>query len=231
MGSWTIPQPSGPIALYSKEESVRGKTWEQWTVEWWKWIISIPKNKNPAKDMTGDNSREGQDPTKGEDRPVYFLVGALGGTFERRCTIPNKPILFPIVVDEESTAEKPAFGVDESGKLPPAHRDKLEQDATEDQDKIISLNVTIDKATKHEVVLLTGSLVKNRIGPTEFSLDFPSDNLFDAVELKNSTAISDGYWLFLEPPPPGPHTINFQALEDDFEIDVKYYLDVDASLR
>ena len=41
--------------VFTRQENPFGKTWEQWTIEWWHWLLSIPKQNNPALDETGEN--------------------------------------------------------------------------------------------------------------------------------------------------------------------------------
>ena len=63
---------------------------------------SIPQDKNPTADVTGENCDEGQ------SGPVWFLAGTFGGLNERNCEIPaGKSILFPVINGECSYAEYP----------------------------------------------------------------------------------------------------------------------------
>lgn len=70
-----------------------GKTYEQWSVEWWKWAESIPVPINPILDETGKSSGIGQSGS------VWFLAGTSGATkIERKAEIPaGKAIFFPII--------------------------------------------------------------------------------------------------------------------------------------
>jgi hypothetical protein len=64
-------------------------TYAEWTARWWQWLLSIPEDRNPAADQTGENCDEGQ------SGPVWFLAGTFGGLNERVCTIPaGKSLLF-----------------------------------------------------------------------------------------------------------------------------------------
>src|SRR4029078_3606185 len=45
-------------------------TWGDWSAEWWRWLMSIPMEKNPANDTTGINCAENQ------SGPVWFLAGS-----------------------------------------------------------------------------------------------------------------------------------------------------------
>ncbi|MBI4815061.1 MAG: hypothetical protein HY791_02310 [Deltaproteobacteria bacterium] len=69
-----------------------GKTYEQWSAEWWQWAMKIPAATNPVLDSTGANCGVGQ---KG---PVWFLAGTFGTTETRSCNIPiNKFLFFPLL--------------------------------------------------------------------------------------------------------------------------------------
>src|SRR5439155_25342315 len=49
---------------------VAGRTIPEWSIEWWRWILSIPVAENPDFDYTGANALQGQPP----NRPVIFLA-------------------------------------------------------------------------------------------------------------------------------------------------------------
>jgi hypothetical protein len=68
-----------------------GKSYGAWGAEWWKWVYSIPADKNPIQDMTGEFGSLNQ------SGPVWFLAGSFGTTVERTLSIPSgKGIFFPI---------------------------------------------------------------------------------------------------------------------------------------
>ena len=81
-----------------------GSSYAEWSIKWWKWVVSIPRKDNPGEDKTGTNSGLGQ---RG---PVWFLAGTFENLpiAERKCTIPfGKAIFFPVIVSEKSFAEFP----------------------------------------------------------------------------------------------------------------------------
>jgi hypothetical protein len=221
--SWAIHDPKETLELYDFNQKVEGHDWTYWIKDWCRWLVSQPKAINPANDKTGLDTENANLKYRTK---VYYLAGATSGKFERRCKVPHgNAIFFPVVVDEESTAELPSL-LNGGKKLSGPSTTKLVNKCIEDQDNIISLEATIDKDTSHEVALLTGTLVKNRLRTDIFDLKFPRDNLWDAVA-DDSEAVADGYWLFIKPPKlRGPHTIHFHAVEDDFEIEVMHYLTV-----
>src|SRR6266487_1799456 len=93
---------------YRREENPFGKTWEEWTADWWRWVLSIPKKDNPGYDQTGKMFDTNQ-----KDHDVLFLVGTYGGSAKRSYTIAaGKPCLFPIINFTTSYAEEPALNTE-----------------------------------------------------------------------------------------------------------------------
>src|SRR5437867_484977 len=87
-----------------------GKTYGEWSADWWQWALSIPQPHNPLLDNTGKDCGVGQ------HGPVWFLggtfavaqsePGVISGTATRDCAIPaDKGVLFPVINGECSTAE------------------------------------------------------------------------------------------------------------------------------
>ena len=64
--------------LFSRRERPFGRSWEDWTVDWWQWLLSIPKDKNPGLDTTGKTVIP--DSLVAD---VVFLAGNFGGNSER----------------------------------------------------------------------------------------------------------------------------------------------------
>jgi hypothetical protein len=79
-----------------------GKSYAEWSAIWWQWLLSIPEDKSPAGDLTGENCETNQ------QGPIWFLAGTFGGAAERTCTIPSgKAIMFSPINSECSYAEYP----------------------------------------------------------------------------------------------------------------------------
>ncbi len=148
----------------------------------------------------------------------------------RTCVIPKgKPVFFPLINDEESFAEKQAY-LDfsksaEKGEFGQKGGEAMRIATSEDVDNMIKLEATFDEGTDFEVALLTGRLCKNRVTTDIFDVDFPEDNIFDGKP-GPSRIVSDGYWIFLKPPPEGSHTLHFSGLEDDYGSGVTYKITV-----
>ena len=46
--------------MYDNKSQIFGKSYEEWTSEWWMWAYSIPVNENPAYDDYGINCNQSQ---------------------------------------------------------------------------------------------------------------------------------------------------------------------------
>jgi hypothetical protein len=205
--------------MYRLDEKPFGKTWNEWTIEWWKWLLSIQEPDNPANDDSGRNSGQKQ------SGPVWFLAGTKEQTDvrvadkpRRKCIIPaDKAIFFPIVCDEVSFAEKPNVKNDSD----------LIALARCDTDGMIKLELMIDADFLYPLKLeplYTGHLCKYRISSPVFDLTLPENNLFHG-EPGPTRAASDGYWIFLKPLSQGKNrelTIHFRGIEDDYRTQATY---------
>ncbi len=179
------------INLYSYDEKPFGKSWEKWAAIWCNWLLSIPRNRNPAVDVTGENSSHNQ-----RDENVWFLAGTFGNNIpvRRKCVIPkSKAILFPIANKEDSFAEDPDL----------INEEELARRARNSMDRLIYLQLNVDG--KRFV-----NINEYRVHSEFFDLTFPENNVYD-VKPGITRSICDGYWAFLKPLPVGSHEICFSA--------------------
>lgn len=168
-------------------------TYAEWTARWWQWLLSIPEDRNPAADQTGENCDEGQ------SGPVWFLAGTFGGLNERVCTIPaGKSLLFSLLNAECSFAEYPSL----------RSESELRECAVSANDGATGLMVTIDGSAIDPSQIY-------RIQSPLFEINFPTGNIFGVPE-GQSQAVSDGFWVFLPPLAPGEHEIHFRGAVEDF---------------
>jgi hypothetical protein len=168
-------------------------TYSEWTARWWQWLLSIPEERNPAADETGENCHEGQ------SGPVWFLAGTFGGLNERVCTIPaGKSILFSVLNTECSFAEYPSARSESD----------LRECAVSANEGATGLIATIDGSAIDPSQL-------HRIQSPLFEINFPGGNIFGVPE-GPSQAVSDGFWVFLPPLAPGDHEIHFGGAVQDF---------------
>jgi hypothetical protein len=195
--------------LFTLGSTPFGTPYNEWTSRWWTWLISIPLSESPAADNTGQYC------AKNQSGPVWFLAGAFQGSAVRTCEIPaGKAILFSGFNAECSFAEYPNLRTDS----------ELSQCAREAIDAVTFVQASVD-----------GIQIQNisRVQSPPFNVTFPEQNVF-GVQAGPTRAVSDGYWIFLEPLSPGNHQINFKGALVDYTTtgivsvtnDVTYHLSV-----
>jgi hypothetical protein len=196
--------------VFAIDSNPYGLSYEDWTIKFWQWILPIPLEINPIFDYTGERCGEGQG-----SLPVFFLIGSSGSVVERTCTVPaDKAILIPVGYVECSFAEH-------SGTT----EEELHTCAEEDQSSNPILFLSVDGRQIQQ-------FEKYRVHSRAFNVTFPENPIFGA-EPGPSLAVSDGYWIILEPLPPGEHEIHFKnSLTNPttgilfFADEVKYHLSV-----
>lgn len=175
--------------MYDNKSQIFGKSYNDWTAEWWKWAYSIPLYENPAYDDYGINCNINQ------YGPVWFFAGTFNHSANRSCLIPdNVGILFPILNSECSYIEYPLIK-NENG---------LMKCAQSIQNHVNHLNATLD-----DRALL--KLDEYRIQSPLFKFSLPENNILNLTKGGTSAAISDGNWVFLKPLTVGKHTITFEG--------------------
>jgi hypothetical protein len=171
--------------IYNINSYPHGKDYEEWITLWWKWLISIPKEKSPAFDSTGDLCSISQG-----NPHVWFLAGTFGEhPAYRKCTVPSgKALLFPVINYECSFADAPSIRSEE----------ELEEKCRQEMDQVGDMNASLDgkKINIHNY----------RVHSRCFTVDIPPNNCLGAVSGITRIA-SDGYWLFIAPLSPGNHVL------------------------
>jgi len=178
-----------------------GATYGEWSARWWQWLLSIPTATNPTL---------GGDCAQGQDDDVWFLPGTFGGSATRTCTIPaGKPIFLPLI---NAVAFKPTGGETLLD---------LRRLAAAFVDTVNVLDCTIDGTALDAEVLFAF-----RVHSPSFSVVAPPGALLHASA--TDPMVSDGYWLLLEPFPPGTtHEIVVSTgTSGGFSADVTYTLTI-----
>jgi hypothetical protein len=181
------------VSFYMAQDSPYGKTYGNWTVEWWRWALSTPKSINPVIDKFGEYAC-----IEKQDRDVIFLAGKLAeeeGSFpERRCTIPaNKSILFPVINCECNPLEYPELKT---------YHDLIDH-VRRDEDTIISRECYVNGRRVPALRISSDPIV--------FRVSMAEDNIFEVKGGGSTYASADGYWVFLKPLDKGQHRITFQG--------------------
>jgi hypothetical protein len=201
----------GVGGVYPPNSTPYGLTYGEWTAKWWQWVYSMPETVNPTFDNTGVKCANNQ------TGPVWFLAGTFGGAVTRQCTIPSdKAILMPIINVECDSSSDPTQDTEA----------ELRACAKADQDTVIGKEITVDGIS-------IDNLDNYRFQSPLFNLTFPENNIA-GVTPQTAKAVSDGFWILLEPLSPGMHEIHSKGVLGDptatgtvnFALDVKYLLTV-----
>lgn len=173
-----------------------GATQAEWTQRFWQWYMTIPLGVGPANDATGAQCAINQ------SGPVWFIGAPLGSTFTRSCTIPKgKAILAPIInFINDYPCPDPTFQ--------PAPNQTLEDFL------IAGTTPIIDGVTVHVAELDGRALPDQRITAGLFSFTGAADLApsFDpCVTGSPQLGVTDGYFLFIDPPSVGQHTLHIQS--------------------
>jgi hypothetical protein len=208
---------SDTLGIFPPGSKPYGLSYEDHIKNFWKFIISLPKEKNPWHDDTGAKCTSAH---SGKNSSIFYLGGNGGGRskpWEREITVPSgKGLLIPVMVVEVSDKEVPDKSLEE-----------LRQIAKKDQDSVTNLYLKInDKEYKPE------EISKYRTSTASFEVEFPENAIFSAAK-GPSKAVADGHYIITEPLPRGNHTVHYKSsltcegtdcLDHKFSQDIKYII-------
>jgi hypothetical protein len=187
-----------------------GQAPDQWTAQWWQFVISFPAPGNPLLDdgTAGDTCAIAQ-------RGPVWMLGAtvLPAPVTRHCTVPEgKALLFPVanIVDVNVAAQSAS---------------ELRAEIDPIIDGAINMAVEIDGSP------LAGFQQQRqayRVRSPAFEITLPPDNLFGLPAGTYSPAVADGYYVTLDHLTVGHHTIHIhgELPLGGYVADVTYQLDV-----
>jgi hypothetical protein len=177
---------------------VGGKTQAEWSAEAWKWVLPIPTNLNPNLDPDGSRANVNQ-----PNGPIFFIGGLsqISTVVERHFTVPEGKYLFaPLIsVFTDNVDTWPLLTIEEMRDF----NSRL-------IDLVTGLHASIDGAPVPD-------LFSHRAASSVFSVEYLSpDNLGSVIYGHPITGVVDpmvaeGYYLMIEPLPPGRHVINLGA--------------------
>jgi hypothetical protein len=171
---------------------VTGLSQVEYAIRWWQWSNRVPAGVRPYQDPTGAQCGLNQ---TGE---VWFLAGTDGtGDVVRHCTMPaGKYVFFPVI--NMIAHSKPGV---------PLTCGQANTAAAANNDHLVHAEVLIDGEAVPDVA-------RHRLATPQCFDAFPV-----APYLKRAQsyfpAATDGYWLMLEPLPPGVHWIRVNARYDN----------------
>lgn len=188
-----LPCSAGIVAPHS---FVEGKSISQWADDWWNWAVAEGESTNPIVDTTGEFSGRNQ------SGPVFFLAGTFGVPVNRSIIVPNdKYLLVPLI---NSAYWAPEDGLTET---------ELRLKTTADIDAVTSLVFSLDG-----IGLIDPALHRESSAVGGFTLFSPPGSLLTDLGLPagNRLAVSDGYWVMIEPLSAGVHQLNYGGTSGGF---------------
>jgi hypothetical protein len=195
------------VNLYPPDSRPFGLSYEEHIIKDWKRNLSIPVDKNPMEDKSGERVTYGVD----TNSPVLYLSGNSGGSTERTCRVPSGLGVFISICDAVySEAEKAGASTEELHTL-----------ARKDQDNVTNVSLKINGKD-------IADLEKYRFHTNPFDVVIP-DNAVYGLRSGPSKAVADGYYVITEPLTPGNYTIvtNANISEPAWNSEVKYNLVVE----
>jgi len=164
-----------------------GQSPEQLSASWWQWAMAAPQDRNPVRDRAGTHCAVGQ---RGE---AWFLAGGFGSSKIRRtCTVPaGKRLFFPVINMVYWPAQEGTGYTCEQAR----------RSAALNNDNAIELFVELDGKSLPDP--------KRYRVTTAKCFDIYARARERAPAPDGFPSASDGYWVLLDPLPPGKHELKF----------------------
>lgn len=189
-----------------------GLSYSEWSVKWWQWISSIPKERNPLFDWNGENVNVNQDHPQ-----VLFLCQTYEGVesipFRKNIITKGRSIFMPIInwisiMHHDGNTDK-----------------ELLEIARNKMDVIGPLEITINGITINQ------GLENYRIRSPFFEIELPENNIF-GISSGKRRCLSDGYWIFLKNISENIKLSSFASCSSGLtKIKVKYDLTINCQCR
>lgn len=191
-----VPSGAAQAGVSDPGAIVAGKSQAAWTADWWQWALSFPYQDASGTIIVSpmfddDGSRAGY----GNTGSVFFVAGAFGGDYTRTFNVPaGKPLFVPVV-------NAIAFQTLESDT-------EASLRALAEPSNVLAMWATVNGTS------LNPQLLNHRQKSPLFDLSSPlladfgfcwndSDKencqILSPGVYQDGDAVSDGYWLMLEP--------------------------------
>jgi hypothetical protein len=208
LASPALAQPPDSSSVYPTTAKPFGKSYAQWSEEWWKWALALPVAGHPF-----DPSNEGCN-SADQSGSVWFLASS-SPEGERSCTIPaNTAVFIGLVNVECSSRERPffpeAFGFGATTEARQIECAKFYAD------QIVVNRHTPFCEIDGERVANLGSF---RFLSPQFTFTAPTPWIF-GEKGGHGTAVSDSYFLMFKPLSSGTHTLRCGGRFDFGEVGI-----------
>ena len=217
-----------------------GKTYGQWSQQWWQWALSIPVHAppdstrviHPLVDLTGAKCGVGQSGPVWFLGGVFFAFGTSGNTTFTRsdCVVPSDRAIFLPLLNTECTA------VEGPGNFCGATEAESRSIVAGQASSMTDLRASIDGSP----ITITSAYRVGSPQKPSFCVSLPQDDLLSFAGEgpggygsgthfspgSSCSTVDDGYYVMLAPLSPGRHVLNTHARIDTFVLDVTYDLTV-----
>lgn len=188
--------------------SINGKPLEKLAQEYWQWFIGVPPIDQLPRDPVTNLHQCYLSYDK--NNTVIFLLNAFDKSYSSKCTIPSDThLLVPLLIGEcDPTVPEDRT---KSGKIEDLWACAREADEPFDTWEVsLDGQVIFKKVGSDEVNsnLKDEILVRNS---SKFTLKIPEGNAFEAPP-GSYPAVVDGYYLLLNPLPPGEHQLQYKIV-------------------
>jgi hypothetical protein len=194
LASAALAQPSTNPYVYPITDKPFGKSYTQWSEQWWKWALALPVDGHPFTEPGFEcNSAH-----NGQSGPVWFLgLSPMPPLVERSCTIPADTAVFLGLANVECSSLEPTFPDGTGGQ-------------TEDEQRACASFNANHIVVSSLFCLIDGKAVKNlgyfRFPSSQFTFRAPTPWIYGETG-GTGTAVSDGYFVMLKPLSSGTHTV------------------------
>lgn len=184
---------------FGPEAHPYGRNMIKWSESWWRYIISIPTDRNPELDMTG------ADCTVRQHGKVWYLALVGSGSVTRKCTVPGgKALLVNLSgILNDYPCPDPSFHPAAGQSL----QEFLTQGAQQSVDLVNALTLTVDG---QEVP----NLFSYRFTTPLFQFTGNTTlqtSLDGCITGQRQPAVADGYFVMLHPLGSGAHVVVFTS--------------------
>ena len=171
-------QANHDFLIFPRKSLVYDKTYEEWSIEWWKWLLQIPANDNPSVDFTGESATKFQ-----PNEDIIFLCQ----TIESRIPFPTRVV----TISHGKSIFMPVLNWISVEGLDGNDYSELIDEAKKKIDVVKEMKFTLNNVT------LTKELWDFRVASGPFKVKFPPKNVL-GIEPGIKKCASDGYWLFVK---------------------------------
>jgi len=183
------------------QSAPHGQTYGEWAAKWWQWAFSIPADRNPLTDTTGEFAGEGQSGS------VWFVAGTFGDSVERSYTVPAGKTLFMPVYNWIFGAS--VWDCEPTMPGVPCDVPTLQANAAEQTETAAILDVFIDG------VVVQNVWAYRAMSPGPFPIVYPENSVLGVDAGVYCPNVTDGYWLMIAPLPTGQHVISAYVYAPD----------------